>query len=850
MSVTLTERELTVLECFARRQTNAEIARDLSLSVGTVKWYAQQIFNKLGVSNRKDAVTQAQALGLFAIGSKTETTQPVPHNLPAQPTPFIGRNHDIDSLVTLLQKPDCRLLTILGPGGMGKTRLAIELTKQSAVDFAAGAVFVDLQAVDSTELLPTSIAEAVGLTFSGKQPPLAQLIRYLADKALLLTLDNFEQLIEAAHFLADLLAQAPNLKILVTSRELLNLQEEWLFPIGGLSFPKDLADEAWLTYEAVRLLIERVQRIRPNWEAEIDRQAIIRICQLVEGMPLALELAAVWARSLSMAEIAAEIEHDLTILQTSLRNIPSRHQSMELVFDQTWAQLSVEEQSVFARLSVFRGSFERKATQAVAMASLPILNALVEKSLLRHSHDGRYSMHELLRQFALEKLKQTGDEAEQVARRHSRYFAEFTAQCYERYLVGQFRAVIADLMLEFDNLRAAWHWLINQMQVEQNQAFALEYLSMFTHPLAWFYRQWSRYVAGKAAFQAAETALGNLLTSDDLPSDFYEQIKVERARLQTRLATLCYFIGEYEQVDTLIESALPIMQEVQLIEEEAFALEVRARIVRRRGDYAQTKALAQRVGDLYRQAGNEFGTIMALNHIAVTAADEGDYALAEHTGAQIADYYRQLNDTASLCRTLNNLGNTYIRQGKHQAAKPVLEEAYTLAQEDNNRFALVMTRTNLAHVARELGNFAEAETHNRASLALARAMGDQRWLAANLNGLSHNNLAQHNWRSAESYAQEALAITTHIRSESDALGDISCLGRAWAHQGKIEPALCALLYVAQHPSATIWDKEQSAMLLNELSDEVPPAIAEEAEQWVEDKTLDDVMMWASTVSSL
>lgn len=330
------------------------------------------------------------------------------NKLPAQLTSFIGREAELCAVAELLANPACRLLTLVGAGGIGKTRLAIEVAFRVAQHFADGVCFIPLQAVPSPDLLTPAIVDALAIPRSGQADLLSHVLTYLHDKHLLLVLDNVEHLLDAIGVLTAILQAAPAVTLLVTSREVLHLQEEWLYRIDGLAVPADAHADAWANCDAVRLFVERARQVRHDLALETEAAAVVRICRLVEGMPLALEVAAAWLSTLSCAEVADEIQRSLDFLSTTLRDVPERHRSMRAVFDHSWQRLSPEERAVFMRLSVFRGGFNRAAAEVVAGATLPLLTALVGKSLLRWEFDRRrYQIHGLLRQYAAEQLAQS-----------------------------------------------------------------------------------------------------------------------------------------------------------------------------------------------------------------------------------------------------------------------------------------------------------------------------------------------------------------------------------------------------------------------------------------------------------
>jgi predicted ATPase len=299
-------------------------------------------------------------------------------------TSFIGREKEYSDIRQLLAQADCHILTLVGPGGIGKTRLALQVSAMNQDDFARGTFVAYLQPLRSSQFFVSAVADALGVSLTGPEPPLVQLAHYLSDKEALIVIDNFEHLLDAADQLAQLLSSTPHVKYLITSREALNLREEWLYPVLGLSFPTQ-ADgrSSGQNDDAVQLFHERAQRVYPDFALDKEIEAVVQICQLVGGMPLALELAAAWRKTLNCQEIADEIQGGLEFLTTHMRNVSERHHSMQTVFDQTWQRLTARQQAVFKKLSVFRGGFLREAVVAITGASLPILSALVDKSLLR-----------------------------------------------------------------------------------------------------------------------------------------------------------------------------------------------------------------------------------------------------------------------------------------------------------------------------------------------------------------------------------------------------------------------------------------------------------------------------------
>jgi predicted ATPase/DNA-binding CsgD family transcriptional regulator len=405
----LSERELEILKCLVEGLSNREIASRLHLAYQTVKGYNSEIFGKLDVKNRKDAVERARTLGLLERdpGAKQPAGN---HNLPESVTHFVGRKQEIQDLLQLLGVADNRLVTILAPGGMGKTRLSIEVARTQIRRFSDGVYFVPLAPLSSPYDIVTTIAENIGLVFHGNKAPAHQLIDFLSDREMLLVLDNFEHLMEGSELVSDMIQATPDIQFVVTSRERLNLHGETVYRLRGMGFPTWETPDDTLEYDSVKLFLQSAKRVRADFELRTnDLDFLARICRLTAGMPLGIELAAGWVDVLTLEQITNEIQRGIDILATDLRDVPERHRSLHATFEQTWRRLTSEEQTVFARLSVFRGGFTLEPAGAVASANLWQLRKLAQKSLIQIETNDRYSIHELLRQYGESKLDELSD---------------------------------------------------------------------------------------------------------------------------------------------------------------------------------------------------------------------------------------------------------------------------------------------------------------------------------------------------------------------------------------------------------------------------------------------------------
>ncbi|MCX6048515.1 MAG: BTAD domain-containing putative transcriptional regulator [Chloroflexi bacterium] len=397
--------------------------------------------------------------------------------LPVFPTPLVGRAQALAELDAHLQRPGVRLLTFVGPGGMGKTRLAIEVGRARLAAFADGVFFVPLAPISTADALVGAIAAALGITLQGSDLRRA-LFQSLRQKQLLLILDNFEHLLVqgtapngnqplgAVDLVVDLMNAAPLVQIIVTSRERLKLRSEQLYPVQALSFATTATLAEAVASAAVRLFVQSVQRVQAEFQlTAANLAAVLRICHLVQGMPLGLELAAASAAGAPLNAIADAIEQSVEFLAVEWRDVPERQRSMRAVFAWSWQLLSDAEQRILCQCAVFRGGFTYTAAQAVTGATLPLLMRLTDKSLLQCQEtptgEGRYALHELLRQFAAEALDATGERA-LIEERHGRYYLAYLAARGRRLGRQEPKEASSEIQAEVDNIRLAWQWAVAQ----------------------------------------------------------------------------------------------------------------------------------------------------------------------------------------------------------------------------------------------------------------------------------------------------------------------------------------------------------------------------------------------------
>ncbi|MCB8952628.1 MAG: tetratricopeptide repeat protein [Ardenticatenales bacterium] len=650
------------------------------------------------------------------------------HNLPPAPTPFVGRTAERAALRRHLADPDCRLLTILGPGGIGKTRLALQtaqdIIQQRPGMFLDGIWYVPLAALSSARLLSATIADALGLELSGQAPPDTQLTQQLRERELLLILDNMEHLLaeeEGAALLAHLLHHAPDVKLLVTSRERLNLREEWVHDAPGLAYPPaDVSPEGAVDFSAVRLFWQQARQLRRDFTpTEEDWRAMAQVCRHLEGMPLGIELAAAWVRQFTCPEIAAHVAASLDFLSTPYRNLPARHRSLQAVFTHTCALLRDTERATFYRLAIFAASFTSAAAETVAAATPTLLADLADKSLLRRTAAGRWELHTLLRHYAGIELNRDPTAQFQVAARHSRCYAAFLRQREPLLNTPDEKTHIAAIDAEIDNIRAAWTWALAQRQLAD--------VGDMLHALFYLYDRHSLYQPG---WQMLAEAAAHLDTFPPGPDR-----DMQRARLLTRWARFDQRLGQYDDARRRLQTSVTILRAANRPRELALALAYLGEGERLQNNAVaaipylrESLALAQAAQDQQKETlarlywGN--ACIQAGRYHEARQLYEAGLAGGAYAGSprQLAVY-------------LDNLGTVARELGDMAAATEQFQAAMRIREAQQDRWGMAISANNLAVAASDAGNQADAMRLYERAVSLFRDMGHRAGLAQSLSNL-------------------------------------------------------------------------------------------------------------------
>jgi predicted ATPase/DNA-binding CsgD family transcriptional regulator len=615
------------------------------------------------------------------------------HNLPLQPTPFIGRTKELAELSTMIVNPDIRLITILGSGGMGKTRLAVQAASKYISHFVDGVYLVPLAPLRSTENVASTIAENIPFEFSGNTNPEDQLSEYIQTKSMLLILDNFEHLIKSALFVSNLVAHAPNVTVIITSRSRLNLRSETIYTLNGLTSSQDMSLESLLKTDAVKLFLATAQRVEANYKITAhDIEPMTQICMLTEGMPLGIELAAAWVRVLSLSEIAMEIQSSLDFLATTAKDMPDRLRSIRAVFERSWDLLTDDERDIFRKLSVFRGGFTRESAKAVVSANLHHLTALMDKSLLKLSNDSkRYEVHELLRQYATEKLNITPQEQFLIHNRHCTYFADFL-QSREEGLIRSDKQEL-EVLQELDNIQDAWRWSVTQERMTEIYKFPLGFQLL--------YEYLGRQFEGAITFEwAANQLRGETLTGQK--GIVYGLILCKQAFFFRR-------IDRGKEANHLAQKGISILSQLDAGEALAWGyLELSRQsmsVAVDTWDYDEKIRLFKGL-EIFENAENQLGMILMFLTLGNIAYDNKDLNRAIHYYNQGLQLSRSNRQDRNVNWALWGLSNCYVEMGSYDIARTYIVEVLDSGKELDSRGSTHLRQ--LAEVDYAIGDYSKA----------------------------------------------------------------------------------------------------------------------------------------------
>jgi predicted ATPase len=704
-------------------------------------------------------------------------------NLPQALTPFVGRRMELDEIGALLSDPGVRLLTLLGPGGMGKTRLAIEVAREKSLAFQDGVYFVPLAPLSSPEYILSTIAKT--LSFSPRDSSdslLRQLGAFLHPKAALLVLDNFEHLIsdQSIAELVKLLEGAPRLKLLVTSRARLALQSETIYPVKGMRFPKIAPDGKDLQelekFSALQLFLQSARRARPDFRLSQENfEVAVRICEAVQGMPLGIELATAWMELLSPEEIVAEIHRSLDFLATSQRDVPERQRSIRAVFAASWKMLTSSEQELFKRLSVFRGSFNRQAAVEVAGAGLHELSGLVSKSFLYSLADGRYIVHELLRQYGVEELQQDNRLWEAACDRHSAYYLVLFAQRARDIFGSKYRDTLETLDAEIENLRAAWEWATERGQFELLDQALFGLFSYFTtRSLHWEFADRMQRTA--QVLESSLTALRadaprRLLLAKILPlisATTYDMVSDARAQLTLRSLELVKELDAERQLGVLFSYL--------------------AREYGDRRDPLEAIAMLQRSLDRLRASRDELGVTLTLQFLGAMLLRARQPAQARLELEKAIAICKRREDRLGLVASNTLLAELLYQEHAYAESERTLLECIEIYESIGSPINVALVLLQLAEQTDGYGEFAKSIAYCQQGRQIMIELGQSDLVAAWLSWESIATLRLGEVESARHLRQQSLALARETNDRTDIIWGLLEMGEIERVAGNLDLA--------------------------------------------------------------
>ena len=813
--------------------------------------------------------TQALAQAIKRGELSNEQLQPKRRFELRSATSFIGRDNELEQLKHALTISETQLFALTGLGGVGKTRLALECAKTVIPEFEHGVSFVPLAAAEASTFI-SAIAKALSFSFYGSRDPKEQLLDYLRNKNMLLIMDNFEHLTDKADVLLDLVTEAPNLKLLITSREKPELPSLWTHTLRGLDYQQNNS-------AAETLFLNAAKHKKPNLQiGSTDLEATRDLCELLEGLPLGLELAAAWVAELPIREMVQEIKTNVSFLK---RDGKRHHDSLTAVLEHSWNLLSPEQQTTLAKLSVFRGGFSKEAVQEIAAASHYLVLSLLNRSLIR-KQESRYDLHEVVRQYAESKLEQLNLSTD-VRNSHGSFYLDFAMKHEHRLKNNLQSQTVAAFDVDRNNLVAAWTWACRQTGFDSlvEAAEALSYYFeikclfqegalLFEQALKNVERQtltYARLVARKTALESksgqGQDCIKNLEEALNIATKFQDESEI--AYVKFYLGYSNRMLGCWDEAEKWWQESLEHYQALNMIKELADATNNLGLVAFVKGFLDKSLALFAKALVLREQTGDKRSIGISLNNLCILHANHGNYELAismakdslvisegleDKVGIaysfnslgtiyhnmgefeQATEYYqkgvdvrRDLGDTWGTAVSLDNLGRSLNTLENHYDALSILQEALSLHLSINDKQGQAISLAYLANCQLQLANFAEAEANYIDSIKLHEEVSNTLGIATSYCGLSQVYLSQQKLEQAAQFLRQALEI---IQDSTSIITQSHCLVEAAAflvQRKHVEQAMRLAVAVANHKTSSALDKQKAKQIQAGLKNQDLPA---------------------------
>jgi len=711
--------------------------------------------------------------------------QPFSSHRPAHPlqlTPLIGREYELLELDDLFHQPSVRLVTLVGPGGVGKTRLALQVAERLGSACRDGACLVPLDAIRDAALLLPTVANALGVSDTGSRSLHEELIEALQDRELLLVLDNFEHLTAAAPLIPELMVACPGLRVLITSRAPLGLHGEREYPLAPLPLPEAAQADPeryhqYTTYAAVRLFVERAMEVRPSFRLTPDNAAdVVEICRRLDGLPLAIELAAARVKVLSPAALRQALTRRLQVLTGVSRGRSARFQTMRDTIEWSYDLLSAQQQRLFRRLAVFAGGFALEGATAVCadiegalgeepeiagsdpFSLLDRITELIDRSLILQAQgddpEPRFTMLQTIQEFGREQLAGCG-EMHAAQRAHSAYVVGLAEQS-ERELTGANQIAWLDrLENEHDNIRAALAWAIGQGDARLAQRIAA--------PLWRFWSNRGHLAEGRQWFDQALALDG-------------DEARPERAYALHGAGQMAEMLGDYEQASSLYREGMAAARAIGDRDLVARLFGAMANVAHDRGNYDESIQFHEEARTLYAETGNRRGLAISLHNLGNVRYNRGDLDGADSMYAQSLALMRELGDERNIGYNLGSLGTVALAKGDYERARQLQEESLRVMERIDDEISVAATLINLGNIHQELGDYAEAVRVTESALAVLDQLGAKRNAAIARYNLGHIARIQGDSIAATAHLAESLIAFWEFRDVSSSAECIEALG--------------------------------------------------------------------------
>ncbi len=770
-----------------------------------------------------------------------------PINIPLQATGFVGRTDELNRISTLLHQPDIRLITLVGPGGVGKTRLGIQALRQIPGNQYDGIYYVPLVNKTNPHTLHESIAEALHLAFNNPGDQVLQLKQHLQGKRILLMLDNFEHLLQATPLLIDLLEATPGLRILLTSRERLNLHVETIIDIQGLPIPQHTKDPDFEQSDAIRLFTQNARRVFPRFIIHPeDREHIIQICSLVDGLPIGIELASSWVRSISCQEIARSIKENLDFLQSSSQDIPQRHRSLRAAFDHSWELLSEEDRRTIGKLSIFRDGFSIHAAEKLANATPTMLANYVDKSILSRHTVGRHLMPETIRAYVIKLLKSNPQEYKLLSDGHCRYYLNILIAMMSEFSTERGVMAIKVLWVEAMNIRAALNWAIDH-----------QFWNIFSQnidPLMTFFEVQGRFREGlENARKLLERVLDRIgMEQPDVYSALLgwegwfavrsgyiiEGLEKLNARLEfvrhqgdtpqhahaiLLMADTHFRLNRFELAHQEVKQCLAITDKLISSSHPSasgihrYALNLYGLILLQYNCIEDARKVIDQAEDVLKSSGSRYGLIRLRGLQSRLADMEGNYEQSFNQRLEALAIAEEFGDRRNIASFLNELGESARYLGDFQAAHDYYVRCTKISEEIGDRRLSAVSSNNLGYLTLQMGkNPSDAIPHYQKSLALFRQMHSDYGKFFGLRDLSRAYLIDNRVESARNHIDEALHLGIELNEPLLVLHLLPVIARYHVRTNWPNKAAQLCSIVLHHPSAEADVKQEAHVILDEL----------------------------------